>query len=171
MTTAKINKAIAFLKMEIVRNDGWQYFLDLDTGNQVGGSVWVCHLNHLPLDQWISEARTRWIVREANARDMPTGAIREALEAHGTADAARAYLDKLELPATAPDAYQAIVALASAGHSVEIVPLRLAFNGTPTAVSVKVAGLGFMAAAPINELAELLSSALEKFQSETESHK
>lgn len=58
MTTAKINRAIKHLNLEIIheRGSGYSYFLDLTTGDQVGESVAVCYLHHLPLDRWVAEA-------------------------------------------------------------------------------------------------------------------
>jgi hypothetical protein len=58
MTTAKINKAIKDLNLEIVhqRGSGYSYFLDLTTGNQIGESVVVCYLNQLTLPRWVEEA-------------------------------------------------------------------------------------------------------------------
>jgi hypothetical protein len=62
MTTKKINEAIAHLGIEIVRGEGYQYFLDLKTGYQVGESVMVCYLKHCTLEQWINYAE--WAVKE-----------------------------------------------------------------------------------------------------------
>jgi hypothetical protein len=58
MTTARINKAIKHLDVEIIheRGSGYSYFLDIKTGNQVGDSVAVCYLNQLPLNRWVEEA-------------------------------------------------------------------------------------------------------------------
>jgi hypothetical protein len=58
MTTARINKAIKHLDVEIIheRGSGYSYFLDLKTGSQVGDSVAVCYLNQLPLNRWVEEA-------------------------------------------------------------------------------------------------------------------
>jgi hypothetical protein len=56
MTTAKINRAIRHLGLEIVRGSGYAYFLSLATGHQIGGSVAVCYLCHLSLSQWVAEA-------------------------------------------------------------------------------------------------------------------
>lgn len=56
MTTKKINAAIAHLGIEIVRGYGYQYFLDLKTGYQVGESVMVCYLYHCTLEEWVSYA-------------------------------------------------------------------------------------------------------------------
>ena len=58
MTTARINRAIKHLGLEIVhkRGSGYSYFLDLKTGNQIGDSVPVCYLNQLPLTLWVEEA-------------------------------------------------------------------------------------------------------------------
>ena len=58
MTTAKINKAIKHLNLEIIhqRGSGYSYFLDLTTGNQIGDSVPICYLNQRSLEGWIDEA-------------------------------------------------------------------------------------------------------------------
>lgn len=53
MTVKRINAAIAHLGLEIIRGEGYQYFLDKD-GNQVGESVSVCYLNHLKLSAWVA---------------------------------------------------------------------------------------------------------------------
>ena len=56
MTTRGINAAIAHLNLEIIRGNGYQYFLDLATGDQAGESVYVCYLSHMSLDRWVSAA-------------------------------------------------------------------------------------------------------------------
>jgi hypothetical protein len=58
MTTKKINKAIKHLRLEVTYTygDGYFYFLDLKTGNQVGDSIFVCYLKQLTLEQWVDEA-------------------------------------------------------------------------------------------------------------------
>lgn len=56
MTVKRINAAIAHLGLEIVRGEGYQYFLD-KAGNQVGESVPVCYLNHLTLSAWVESAK------------------------------------------------------------------------------------------------------------------
>jgi len=57
MTTARINKAIKHLGLQIIKGNGYAYFLDFD-GNQVGESVMVCYLKSLPLDRWIQQAES-----------------------------------------------------------------------------------------------------------------
>jgi hypothetical protein len=58
MTSAKINKAIKHLNLEIVhqRGSGYSYFCDLTHGGQVGESVLVCYLHQLSLHHWVVEA-------------------------------------------------------------------------------------------------------------------
>ncbi len=56
MNVKKINKAIKHLGLEIVRGRGYQYFISLETEEQIGHSVMVCFLNHLTLDEWIDRA-------------------------------------------------------------------------------------------------------------------
>lgn len=57
MTFKRINRAIQHLGLTLVgtRGDGYFYFLD-SAGNQVGESVYVCYLNHLPLKDWVALA-------------------------------------------------------------------------------------------------------------------
>jgi len=59
MTSAKINKAIKHLGLEIIheRGSGYSYFLDLVTGDQIGESVQVCYLHQLSLEEWVKEAQ------------------------------------------------------------------------------------------------------------------
>ena len=57
MTTARINKAIRHLNLEVVGNgDGYFYFVDTVTQYQRGECVMVPYLNRLPLDRWVREA-------------------------------------------------------------------------------------------------------------------
>jgi hypothetical protein len=58
MTTAKINRAIKHLGLEIFheRGSGYSYFVEIGTGNSIGLSVMVCYLNQLSLEQWVEEA-------------------------------------------------------------------------------------------------------------------
>ena len=58
MTTARINKAIGHLNLEVVGNgDGYFYFVDTVTQYQRGESVMVPYLNRLSLEQWVREAK------------------------------------------------------------------------------------------------------------------
>jgi hypothetical protein len=57
MKTKDINKAIKHLGVQIVRGRGYQYFIDLDTEDQIGESVYVCYLNHLSLEEWVERAQ------------------------------------------------------------------------------------------------------------------
>jgi hypothetical protein len=64
MTTARINKAIGHLNLEVVGNgDGYFYFVDTVTEYQRGESVMVPYLNRLSLQQWVEEAKQ---ARESN---------------------------------------------------------------------------------------------------------
>ena len=56
LTTAKINRAIKHLNLEVVRGNGYSYFLDLDSKDQIGESVMVAALSQYSLDRWIEEA-------------------------------------------------------------------------------------------------------------------
>ena len=57
LTTAKINRAIRFLNLKVIRGSGYFYFLDIDTQDQIGDSVMVASLSQLTLESWIEEAR------------------------------------------------------------------------------------------------------------------
>ncbi len=59
LTVSVINRAIKHLGLEIIRGNGYSYFLDLKTGEQVGESVYVCYLSNLSLEGWIKEAQER----------------------------------------------------------------------------------------------------------------
>lgn len=58
MKKAIINRAIKPLGLEIQgnRRDGYFYFTDLFTGEQIGQSVFVCYLKQLTLAQWQATA-------------------------------------------------------------------------------------------------------------------
>lgn len=57
ITVAKINNAIAEYDLEIIRGEGYQYFLDTNTGYQIGESVYVCWLKDLSLKRWKQKAK------------------------------------------------------------------------------------------------------------------
>jgi len=57
LTKARINKAIARTGLQVWGNgDGYFYFLDLATQEQIGSSVYVCRLNHQSLECWVRDA-------------------------------------------------------------------------------------------------------------------
>jgi len=59
VTKRAINSALrrAGLDVEIQNNrDGYSYFVHPEKG-QVGESVYVCYLNQMPVDAWVSMAR------------------------------------------------------------------------------------------------------------------
>jgi len=56
MTSRAINRAIKHTGLIINRGEGYQYFTDATTGEQVGESVMVCYLNHYTIEQWVEEA-------------------------------------------------------------------------------------------------------------------
>jgi len=57
MTIKRINKAIKKFNLEIIKGEGYYYFLDLETRNQIGLSVYVNYLKDLPIKEWIGQAR------------------------------------------------------------------------------------------------------------------
>ena len=57
LTKARINKAIAHTGLQVWGNgDGYFYFLDIATQEQIGSSVYVCRLNHQSLECWVRDA-------------------------------------------------------------------------------------------------------------------
>jgi hypothetical protein len=55
---AQINRAIKHLGLELVRGDGYFYFVSLDPAvGQVGESIMVCYLNQQALARWIEDAK------------------------------------------------------------------------------------------------------------------
>ena len=58
---AQINAALrrAGIPLEIQNNrDGYSYFTDAE-GNQVGSSVYVCHLSSMSVERWVIAASAR----------------------------------------------------------------------------------------------------------------
>lgn len=80
LTTARINSTIKKHGLEVAytKGDGYFYFLDLKTGEQVGESVMVARMHHLTIQQWRDAA--------AAARGSVAEGYSEA-EAAATADA------------------------------------------------------------------------------------
>jgi len=56
MTVNKINKAIKHTGLIINKGEGYQYFTDDVTGEQIGESVMVSYLNQCTIEQWVEEA-------------------------------------------------------------------------------------------------------------------
>jgi len=56
-SVTQVNRAIKHLGVELVRGDGYFYFVSLnpDVG-QVGDSVMLAHLNQAGLARWVSDA-------------------------------------------------------------------------------------------------------------------
>lgn len=54
LTTARINSTIKKHNLEVVytKGDGYFYFLDLTTKDQVGENVMVAKMHHLTIQQW-----------------------------------------------------------------------------------------------------------------------
>lgn len=60
-TIAQANRAIAKagLPLELVRGDGYHYFVYDDRGpNYTTVSVYTCYTSDLSVEQWVEEART-----------------------------------------------------------------------------------------------------------------
>lgn len=58
MTIARLNKKIAPLGIECVKDAGYFYFMELDGTpfERIPASVYVPRFNDLPMDQWIAHA-------------------------------------------------------------------------------------------------------------------
>ena len=56
MTIKRVNRAIKKINLEVVKGEGYHYFVDITTGEQIGSSIYVCYLKDLSLEQWIREA-------------------------------------------------------------------------------------------------------------------
>lgn len=83
LTTARINSTIKKYNLELAytKGDGYFYFLDLTTKDQVGESVMVAKMHHLTIQQWRDAA--------AEARgSVPLTATQEVAKAIRT-DAAK----------------------------------------------------------------------------------
>ena len=52
----QVDRAIRATGLEIIRGQGYFYFLDIKTGHQAGESVPVCYFYHLKLSRWLAEA-------------------------------------------------------------------------------------------------------------------
>jgi uncharacterized protein YaiL (DUF2058 family) len=79
LTTARINSTIKKHKLEIIKGEDYFYFLDLETGTQVGDSVPVAKLWHLSIDKWreaAAEARAGVVAAPSEADE----AVRELAE-------------------------------------------------------------------------------------------
>lgn len=93
LTTARINSTIKKHNLQVVKGEGYHYFLDLKTGDQVGESVMVPKLHHLSIQQWRDEAA-------AARAGAPLTATQEVAKAIKT-DAAkiRKLIEELDEPA------------------------------------------------------------------------
>ena len=99
LTTARINSTIKKHNLELAytKGDGYFYFVDLTTKQQVGESVMVAKMHHLTIQQWREAA-------EAARAGTPLSATQEVAKAIKT-DAAkiRKLIEELdETPAETP---------------------------------------------------------------------
>lgn len=80
LTSSRVNSTIKKhgLQIQYTKGDGYFYFTDLKTGDQVGDSIMVARLHHLSIQQWRDAA--------AAARGSVAEGYAEA-EAAATADA------------------------------------------------------------------------------------
>lgn len=58
MTKKQINNKIKHLDLEIQgkKGDGYFYFIDKKTGDQIGDSVYICYLNQASIYKWLAIA-------------------------------------------------------------------------------------------------------------------
>lgn len=95
LTTARINSTIKKHNLEVAytKGDGYFYFLDIKTKQQVGESVMVAKMHHLTIQQWREAA-------EAARAGTPLSATQEVAKAIKT-DAAkiRKLIEELDEPA------------------------------------------------------------------------
>lgn len=104
LNAARINSTIKKhnLTLAYTKGDGYFYFIDSTTGDQVGESVMVAKMHHLTIDQWRDEA--------AKARaTVPLTATQEVAKAIKT-DAAkiRKLIDELEDPVETTETAEAV---------------------------------------------------------------
>lgn len=92
MTTARINRAIKFLGLQIIKGQGYSYFLDAN-GDQIGESVMVYALNHMPLEKWVEAARGEWERHHAAHLPFTLETVREVLTLAGDGQHALAFLN------------------------------------------------------------------------------
>lgn len=52
LTLKKVNAAIAHLKVELIRGEGYFYLVNAD-GPLDFGSIYVYRLNHMTLEKWV----------------------------------------------------------------------------------------------------------------------
>ena len=66
ITLKSVNKSIKSLgyDAELIKGDGYFYFIGTDVTEWEGSSVMVYRLNELSLDSWIEELRSLLIVKE-----------------------------------------------------------------------------------------------------------
>ena len=59
LNAARINSTIKKygLKLAYTKNDGYFYFLDLETGTQVGENVMIARMHHFTIQQWREAAQ------------------------------------------------------------------------------------------------------------------
>jgi len=99
LTKARIDQTIKKHNLEVVytKGDGYFYFLDLTTKDQVGESVLVAKMHHLTIQQWREAA-------EAARATVPLTATQEVAKAIKT-DAAkvRELIESLDEPAETLD--------------------------------------------------------------------
>lgn len=97
LNTARINSTIKKHNLQLVKGEGYFYFLDLKTGDQVGESVMVAKLHHFSIQQWRDAAA-------AARAEAPLTATQEVAKAIKT-DAAkiRKLIEELDEPTAAEE--------------------------------------------------------------------
>lgn len=125
MTSKKINKAIAFLGLHVIRARAYSYFHDAE-GNQIGESVWVYRLNHYAIEQWVEVARSRWEHHHATTTVFRLETVRRMLALTGDGPEAVRFL------ATASAANADPTALWETAHKLAKRPVPVPMENAPS---------------------------------------
>lgn len=56
MTVKQINSAIKKFNLEVIKGEGYYYFVDIDSKSQIGPSINVRYLKDLSKQEWLEEA-------------------------------------------------------------------------------------------------------------------
>ena len=56
MTIKRINKAIKKFNLEVIKGEGYHYFVDITTREHIGSPVYISYLKDFNMKQWIQEA-------------------------------------------------------------------------------------------------------------------
>ena len=82
LTTARINSTIKKHNLEVVykKGDGYFYFLDLTTKEQVGENVMIARMHHFTIQQWREAAELAAASRASAPQSTEAAQVRELVE-------------------------------------------------------------------------------------------